>query len=311
MKIASAPCSYGVFGGSTIAFRPADLLAAMADAGYTGSELGPPGFFGTPAQTARAFAGHGLTAVGSYAPLHLSLPDQIMAADLENMRRTLAELAACGNPDAVAVLADEGDAALRAVPWRLPGERGLNERAWHRAAERLTAACDLAKSFGVRPAFHPHYATYVEQAAEIDTLMALTDVPLCLDTGHFTLGGADPATYARTYAARLGHVHIKDIRHAVVQTARLAYASGPPRPGETGLDITDQADDALETWWADVACPLGQGDVPLEPFLAQLRSNGYTGWYVIEQDRAPVTPATWTQTVADQRSNHSWLVERG
>ncbi len=35
-------------------------------------ELGPPGFFGTPDDTADAFVGRGLTAVGAYVPIHLS-----------------------------------------------------------------------------------------------------------------------------------------------------------------------------------------------------------------------------------------------
>lgn len=292
MKIASAPCSYGVFGGSTVDMRPVELLAAMAAAGYTGSELGPPGFFGDPAETARAFADNGLTVVGSYVPLHLSLPDEVMAADLEGMRHTLEELAASGNPDVVAVLADEGDPALRASPWRVQGERGMDEPAWRRAAERIAAACEAVGGFGVRPVFHPHYATYVEQAGEIDTLLELTDVSLCLDSGHFALGGAEPAEYAAKYASRVGHVHVKDVRHAVVEHAR------------------QSGDTALETWWATVACPLGEGDVALDAFLDQLRANGYTGWYVIEQDRAAVTPETWAQTIADQRHNHTWLANR-
>ncbi|MFE3454701.1 sugar phosphate isomerase/epimerase family protein [Nonomuraea sp. NPDC059194] len=292
-KIASAPCSYGVHSGHAIGMKPVELLEAMAAAGYTGSELGPPGFFGSPDETARAFADNGLTVVGAYVPLKLSQPEQMQAADLASMRHTLEELAASGNPEVVAVLADDGDEALRANPWRTTGwDSGWDEAAWRRAAERVAAACEVVSSYGVRPVFHPHYATYVERAAEIDTLMELTDVALCLDSGHFALGGAEPAAYAEKYADRVGHVHVKDVRHAVVADAR---ARGDVRMSE---------------WWGEVACPLGQGDVALEPFLAQLRANGYDGWYVIEQDSAPVTPETWAATLADQRHNHTWLAGR-
>jgi inosose dehydratase len=289
MKIASAPCSYGVYGGATVGMRPADLLAAMAAAGYTGSELGPPGFFGGPEQTARAFADNGLAVVGGYVPLHLTLPDEVMAADLAGMRRTLEELQAGGDPGARAVLADEGDDALRAAPWRAPGERGMDRAAWRRAAERIAAACEVVRSYGVTPAFHPHYATYVEQPQEIDTLLELTDIGLCLDSGHFALGGADPARYAAEHAGRINHVHVKDVRHAVVTAAEAA------------------ADPDLESWWAGVSCPLGEGDVALLPFLAALRTGGYDGWFVIEQDRAPVTPETWRETAVHQLRNREWL----
>ncbi|MEV4167696.1 sugar phosphate isomerase/epimerase family protein [Nonomuraea dietziae] len=289
-KIASAPCSYGVLGGQSIDMKPVELLEAMAAAGYTGSELGPPGFFGSPAETARLFADNGLTVVGSYVPLHLSLSEEVLAADLAAMRHTLEELAASGNPDVVAVLADEGDDALRANPWRTGA--GWDAATWQRAADRVAAACEVVRSYGVRPVFHPHYATYVEQAAEIDRLMELTDVSLCLDSGHFELGGASPAAYAKKYADRVDHVHVKDVRHAVVAAAKA------------------RGDVHLESWWAEVACPLGRGDVALEPFLAQLKANGYAGWYVIEQDSAAVTAETWDAVIADQRHNHTWLAER-
>ncbi|MCG5213780.1 sugar phosphate isomerase/epimerase family protein [Streptosporangium sp. KLBMP 9127] len=289
MKIASAPCSYGVHGHSTIDLPPAELLTAMAAAGYTGSELGPPGFFGTPEETARVFADNGLTVVAAYVPLHLSLSDEAMAADLAGMRHTLEELRASGNPDARAVLADEGDDALRADPWRAPGERGLDRAGWQRAAERIAAACEVVRSYGVTPTFHPHYATYVEQAQEIDTLLELTDVGLCLDSGHFALGGAEPAEYAAKYADRINHVHVKDVRHAVVAEAKAA--------GNTDL----------EDWWSQVSCPLGEGDVALTGFLAALAAGGYDGWLVIEQDRAAVTPQTWDETAAHQLHNREWL----
>ncbi|GAA2769708.1 hypothetical protein [Nonomuraea dietziae] len=79
-KIASAPCSYGVLGGQSIDMKPVELLEAMAAAGYTGSELGPPGFFGSPAETARLFADNGLH--GRSAPTcrcTLSLSEEVLA----------------------------------------------------------------------------------------------------------------------------------------------------------------------------------------------------------------------------------------
>lgn len=288
--IGTAPVSFGVFGPVTpdsLGIAPARLLEEMAAAGYTGSELGPPGFFGTPGQTAEAFAAAGLAVLGAYVPLHLSQPPEVMERDLAAMRVTLAELAESGAPGAVAILADEGDDDLVRAPFGRT--EGLSAEAWQVAADRIGAARDLAAEYGLAVSFHPHYATYVQEWWEIDTLLERTDVPLCLDTGHFQLGGADPVTYLRRHAGRVNHVHVKDLREAVLHRAAA------------------ERDEDLESWWADLACPLGEGDVAVGAFLDALADVGYQGWLVVEQDRAPVTSATWASAVADQRHNHAWL----
>lgn len=287
--IGTAPVSFGVFGPVTpesLGMPPGRLLDEMAAAGYTGSELGPPGFFGTPRATARAFAAAGLTVLGAYVPLHLSQSDEVMRRDLAAMRVTLTELAECG-ASPLAILADEGDDDLVRAPF--DRTRGLSEDGWRRAVDRLDEARALAAEFGIEVSFHPHYATYVQESWEIDALLELTDLPLCLDTGHFHLGGADPVTYLRRHAHRVNHVHVKDLHEAVLHRAAA------------------EANDDLESWWAGLACPLGDGDVAVRPFLDVLTEVGYTGWLVVEQDRSPVTPATWPTAVADQRHNHAWL----
>lgn len=295
--IGSAPVSYGVFGGadtSRLAVRPTELLEAMVVAGYSGSELGPPGFFGTPEQTAAAFADHGLAVVGAYVPLHLSQTDEVMAADLEAMRRTLEELAACRAPGALAILADEGDDELTRHPFRPIGDRGsgMSPQQWDVAANRITSAAEVARSFGIETSFHPHFGTYVEQSWEIDELMERTDVPLCLDTGHVHVGGSDPVALLRRWRDRINHVHVKDLRESVLINAR------------------ERGDEDLEAWWEDLCIPLGQGDVWLEAFLAELTAADYTGWLIVEQDRGPATAEAWQRIAADQRANHDWLTTR-
>jgi inosose dehydratase len=292
-RIGSAPVSYGVFGTAdtgALEVTPRELLAQMAAAGYTGSEVGPPGFFGTPDQTAAAFAAEGLAILGAYMPLHLAGSDETMARDLDGMRQSLAELQAGGNPLAVAVLADEGDPELIRNPYRDPGERGLTPAQWDVAAERLEAARLEALAYGVAVSFHPHYGTYVEQAGEIDTLMERSSVGLCFDSGHFLMGGADPVTYARKYANRINHVHVKDLHLAVAQRARAEH------------------NEDFEAWWENLCCPLGEGDVDVAGCVAALLEGGYAGWWVVEQDRGPVTRATWPAASADQLHNYDWMV---
>lgn len=292
-SLGTAPVSFGVFGALTpsrLGRAPAEVLEAMAAAGYTGSELGPPGFFGTPDRTRRAYADAGLRVLAGYVPLHLGASDDVMRGDLDAMRRTLEELATAGGPGALAVLADEGDECLVRDPFRAGDRsRSMGAAGWRRAVDRLAAARALAHDHGVEVSFHPHYATYVQESWEIDRLLETTDLPLCLDSGHFHLGGADPAAYAARYARRVNHVHVKDVRDEVWRTA----------------EAVRDAD--LEGWWAGLAGPLGAGDVDLDRFLVALRDGGYAGWLVVEQDRAPVTPETWDAVVRDQRHNRAWL----
>src|SRR5262249_26328646 len=75
IRIANAPVSFGVFemtndrpdtpGGAAVA-------GMIAETGYAGTELGPPGLFGTGAEVGALLAEHGLALVAAYVPLHLA-----------------------------------------------------------------------------------------------------------------------------------------------------------------------------------------------------------------------------------------------
>jgi inosose dehydratase len=115
---------------------------------------------------------------------------------------------------------------------------------------------------------HPHVDTLVEQADEVDRFLDGCDVALCLDTGHLTIGGADPIAIAERQSARVGLVHLKDVDDAVAQRLR---------KGELGLMGATQV---------GLFPPLGDGCVPIARVIETLIDRGYTGWYVIEQDVA-------------------------
>src|SRR5689334_22345588 len=75
MRSASAPVSFGVFemtAADTGLPDPDRVLDAMAAAGYQGTELGPPGYFGDGAGAAGALEQRGLALAGSFLPLRLS-----------------------------------------------------------------------------------------------------------------------------------------------------------------------------------------------------------------------------------------------
>jgi inosose dehydratase len=292
--IGNAPVSYGVYGAGAggPAASPGQLLATMAAARYVGSELGPPGFFGSPEQTAAAFAQAGLQAVGAYVPIHFAAPADVVARDLAGLEHTCRELVACGGTGLV-ILADEGDERLLTQPARDPANRslGLDQAGWQRLASIVGQAIEVAGQHGLRTSFHPHISTYVESRWEVEKLLELTDVSLTLDTGHLYLAGADPVDCVRSWPGRINHVHLKDVRIDVLQRAKAEHR-------------TD-----FDEWWADVSVPLGQGDVDLDGMLAALAAARYDGWLVVEQDRAPTPAADYPGVAEQQAANRRWVAE--
>ena len=95
---------------------------------------------------------------------------------------------------------------------------------------------------------------------------------------------------------RINHIHLKDVRHDVLEEAKARER------------------DDFDVWWANVSTPLGEGDLPLEEFLAHLSEADYRGWVVVEQDRAPVSSQAELRSAARvQRRNLQWVrrVEEG
>ena len=75
-------------------------------------------------------------------------------------------------------------------------------------------------------------------------------VALLLDTGHLTFAGGDPVRAATRHAARIAHVHCKDVRRAVLASQpqpRLRASSTPcstacsPCPGDGSVDYPARA----------------------------------------------------------------------
>jgi inosose dehydratase len=200
IRVANAPCSYGAFeitvGRLPNVPPPDEVLAAIAAAGYAGTELGPPGYLGTGADLRDRLTHNRLDLVGAFVELRFGNED---LTELE------AALDSLDGYDAKPVLADAGP---RAGPVD-----------WARLAEGVGRAAELARSRGFEPTFHPHMGTRVENPSEIDELLERTDVGLLLDTGHLVAGGGNPVHALRDWRARINHVHVKDVRLDVLRGA--------------------------------------------------------------------------------------------
>ena len=156
---------------------------------------------------------------------------------------------------------------------RITPEMGLSSKQWKTfaaGAEKVARA--VKDTFRMRTVFHHHCAGYIETAAEVDTLMKLTDpqlLGLCLDMGHFAFGGGNPVEALEMYYDRTWHVHFKDFDPKVGQEAR-----------EKGYDYFKSVEKG-------VFCELGKGNVDFQAIVEILNKNGYNGWIVVEQDVLP------------------------
>ena len=160
-------------------------------------------------------------------------------------------------------------------------------------AENIETAAAHCRGRGYEPTFHHHTATYIEAQWEIERLLELTDIGVCLDTGHLLLGRGDPVTAIREWGSRINHVHVKDARQDVLD------------------GIVNDAAPVMEIWKRRAFCPLGQGDVAVDGVLEALDDIGYSGWIVVEQDMIPEEGESPQIAADEQRHNREYLAARG
>lgn len=284
MKIANAPCSWGVLEfeeQSAAGYDYSQVLDEMRAAGYDGTELGDWGFMPTdPRALGDALAARNLSLLGAFVPVRLTHPAALDGGTAAAVR-TARLLAGAGFPDAFIVLADDiaGSPERTAAAGRVGPEHRLDEESraiFASGAEHI--ARRVREETGVRTVFHHHCASYIETPDEIADLMARTDASvlgLCLDTGHLTYGGGDPVAAVQAFGARIWHLHLKDVSAAVAERARR------------------EAWDYHAAVRHGVFCELGQGTVRFRQVLDGLAAIGFTGWAVVEQDVLPSlgTPA--------------------
>jgi inosose dehydratase len=276
------------------------MLDWMVEIGFEGTELGPPGFFGNASQVYERLSSRGLAFVGSFLPQHFSRAEKAVddRAWLADQLRLVRDASPAGSMP-FAILSDQFDEPdRRAFSGRIGDhpETWLSPERFATLIDNLHRAAELCRAEGLEPVLHPHAGTYVETADEIARVMDAIDpslIGLCLDTGHFRFGGADPAKAARDYAGLIRHVHIKDCRTSVMDDVK--------REGKN-------LDEALRR---GVFCPLGEGDSGIEGVLDVLREQGYAGWLVIEQDQMLRPSDTRESVVAGQRTNREYLRRLG
>jgi len=235
------------------------VLEEAARLGLTALEAGPDGFLpGEPVEMADLLSGHGLELVGGFVPAVLHRP-QARDSELASVERQAGLFAAAG-AGVLVIAATTGEEGYEEAA-------GLEDDEWDSLFATLEMVEEIGAKHGLSVVLHPHYGTEIESPEHVQRFLEGCDTALCLDTGHSMIGGGDPVALTETEAARIRHVHLKDVDRDLAERV----VSGT-------LPYEQAVRDGLYM-------PLGDGDVDVRRVLEVLDGEQrYDGWYVLEQD---------------------------
>jgi inosose dehydratase len=153
----------------------------------------------------------------------------------------------------------------------------LNEAQWYLLTTQLNRAGQYAANLGMQLSYHPHVGTGVMTIEETVRLLEDTNpdyVGLCLDTAHLRYGGCsqnDLVELTRKYATRIKHVHLKNVRAAVLPVAVSRKYS-----------FYQAIQQGIFTVPGDPA-----GELNLGRILQILKEVSYDRWMIIEAEQNP------------------------
>lgn len=288
MSIAAAPISWGVceVPGWGTQLAPDVVLAAMHDAGFTATELGPDGYLGNDAVQVRALLGqHQLQLCAGFVTAvlhdHVTINEQL--AGVERQARMLAD---CGAQVLVLAVIDGLDYDER---------RALGHPEWALVQGGINACARIATQAGLVLAVHPHVGTVIEGPGDLQRVVDRTAAGICLDSGHMWLGGIDPVRWAREHSDRVAHVHLKDVDADLGQQVRAGTLAYSDAVGQ-GLYVEP-----------------GQGVVAARELLDVLAGVGYHDWIVLERDitlAAEPAPGSDADPAVSMQRSGRWVAQQ-
>jgi inosose dehydratase len=250
------------------------ILDDIARTGYDGCQLGLG--FPEEEELRATLAARELRLAEVYASIPATVDGPTPGALAEVRERLRLLVAGGGEVFCVALDGSPGrnEAAGHATDADTPQ---LNDAGWDGLVGLVRTVAAETRAAGARIAFHPHAGTFVETPAEVERLVAAIPadaLPLCLDVGHYLVGGGDPVDAVRRFGERISHVHLKDVDPVVL---------GRLRRREIG-SFGDAVRQRLFT-------ELGSGALDLDGVLAALAERRYDGWLMVEQDSGWPPPA--------------------
>lgn len=269
VRLSAAPIDWGIMALVRGNPTPAELLDHVAEAGYTGCELGTHGYFGFDATSILSlFNPRGLAVSASWYDVDLTQPlPAESAAEIDQ----ICSLLEAGGAQILNISDKIVEQRIKVVSRvHLFPETWWTDADWGRVPHTLHDIDAVASRHGITVAVHPHVATHIETGDETRRLVQAisgTPIKLCLDTGHLMLGGSDPIALLNLVGDQIVHVHAKDVDGptlARLQAGEIDYFAA------TGQGL-----------YSD----LGTGIVDWNGLKSGLDSFGYGGWVVAEQDR--------------------------
>ncbi|MEM8813844.1 MAG: myo-inosose-2 dehydratase, partial [Pseudomonadota bacterium] len=204
-------------------------LDDAARIGFDGIELGHK-FPRSPGALRAELEPRGLRLVSGWHSLHLlSRPLQ---EEIEAIGPHLDLLSAMGST--VCIVCETSNAVHGLNHVALNDKPTLPAADWPRFGAAVEEMAVHVAEQGLALVYHHHVGTVVETLDEIDNLMRHTGpaTRLLFDTGHCFVGGGDPANLASRHSARIGHVHLKNVRQPIMNRVRsdgLSFLEGVRR----------------------------------------------------------------------------------
>lgn len=243
-------------------------LSEMRQAGYTGTELGHR-FPSDGAEVKALLERYGLRLASGWHSTYLA--SRSYADEEKSFDAHMARLQAAGSrvvivAECTHAIHSDGSKPLRFAS----GQELLDSDAWTRVYEGLDRLSERAGAAGMKVAYHPHMGTVIQDARDVEQLMARTKVlSLLLDTGHLAFAGADPLSVLRAHGPRVAHVHLKNIRPAVVEEVRSKRQSFEAAVRAGAFTVP------------------GDGGIDYRPLFEHLSQLGYSGWWIVEAEQDP------------------------
>jgi inosose dehydratase len=150
---------------------------------------------------------------------------------------------------------------------------------------------------GLHTVLHIDALSALRTTEELDQLLGMTDsacVNLAFDTAELTIAGHDVVDLYRSYHARVRHFHFKD--------ALAVDTLGEYRlPNAERAMILAGGKRKIRRWFSEMGTPEGLVDFP--SLLRAMKELGYSGWIIVESDKAP-------QPAASGMMLNGWYLQR-
>lgn len=247
--------------------RKEEVVAKIREYGFLGIQISEK--HANSQDYLQLFKRNALSAAELYIAIKCT-PDSIAPNSDEESKRQI-DAAKSGGVEMI-VFAVDGTAERDRVAANAQMGPALSEKGMRALAEHLNKWGKYCHSLGIKYSFHQHAATFIETPEEMRRLFDLldTNMGLCLDVGHWIVGGGDPIKAVGEYGQRITHLHVKDVDGLVLAKLRQSAYEGMK----------------VAVMEHKLFTPAGTGVLDLKGLFKALDEIRYEGWLMSEQDSA-------------------------